>query len=421
MLNHSINRLNEQDCNTVENTANNIEHNNHHTEQLRPVAKRSESNLNETNLSETKLTETQQSERKASKLNKSILITPEQLKQQLIVSPFTKTFIKDSQKAIKSIINNQDDRLVVIIGPCSIHDPIAALDYAKQLKLMSNSFSQELLIVMRVFLEKPRTTLGWKGLINDPHLDQSYDVNEGLYNSRKLLLAINELGLATATEFLNINVASHISDLISWGAIGARTSQSQSHRELASSFGFPIGFKNTTDGNTQIAIDAITSAKESHTLYLPNNQGQMSICTSVGNKSSHLILRGGKQPNYSQQSIHNACQQLKKAKHLSRVMVDCSHSNSDKDHLKQKLVASDIANCIKQGEQSVFGLMIESFLVEGRQSLSDITKLTYGQSTTDACINLEQSHDILTILAEAIKNRREKKADIPPILSANTG
>ncbi|TPH17157.1 3-deoxy-7-phosphoheptulonate synthase [Litorilituus lipolyticus] len=416
MLNHSINRLNEQDCKTVENTTKNIEQNNHHAEQLRSVT-----NPGETTLSEAKLTETKSSERKATKLTESPLITPEQLKQQLIVSPFTKTFIKDSQKTIKSIINNQDDRLVVIIGPCSIHDPAAALEYAKQLKLMSHEFSQELLIVMRVFLEKPRTTLGWKGLINDPHLDQSYDVNEGLYSARKLLLAINELGLATATEFLNINVASHISDLISWGAIGARTSQSQSHRELASLFDFPIGFKNTTDGNTQIAIDAITSAKESHTLYLPNNQGQLSICTSVGNKNSHLILRGGKQPNYSQQSIDNACQQLKKAKHLSRLMVDCSHSNSDKDHLKQKLVARDIANYIKQGSQTVFGLMIESFLVQGRQSLSDITQLTYGQSTTDACINLEQSHDILTILAKAIKQMRDNKAHTSPILSVNTG
>ncbi|RHW75972.1 3-deoxy-7-phosphoheptulonate synthase [Colwellia sp. RSH04] len=392
MLNHFLTRLNEHSSDT---TANSV-----HKRKPQPQSKE------QFNKATHGITAKDIS-KNTTQLHESILITPAQLKQEIAISPTIKTFIEQSKTAIQSIMNSYDDRLLVIIGPCSIHDPTAALDYAKKLKLMSDEFSQELLIVMRVFLEKPRTTLGWKGLINDPDLDESFDVNKGLHKARALLLTINKLGLATATEFLNINVASYISDLICWGAIGARTSQSQSHRELASALSFPVGFKNNTDGNTQIAIDAITSAKESHTVCLPNNQGQLSVLSTIGNQNSHLILRGGNQPNYSQHNINHTSERLKESQHLPRLMIDCSHGNSEKDHLKQRVVAHDIANSIKQGEKTVFGVMIESFLVEGRQSLADVDHLTYGQSTTDACINLEQSYDVLAELANSIRQRRE--------------
>ncbi|WNC70603.1 3-deoxy-7-phosphoheptulonate synthase [Thalassotalea psychrophila] len=333
------------------------------------------------------------------------LVSPAQLARDIPLSDKNAQHIIDSRNTIENIISGKDKRLLVIIGPCSIHDTSAALDYAEKLKVLHEQYIDDLYIVMRVYFEKPRTTVGWKGLISDPDLDKSFNVEKGLHLARNLLMQINDIGLPTATEFLDMVTGQYISDLISWGAIGARTTESQVHRELASALSCPVGFKNGTDGNVKIAIDAIQASSVPHVLYSPDKTGQMCIYRTTGNPFAHIILRGGKVPNYSLDDVNSACGKLNDANLTPSIMIDCSHGNSDKDHRKQVNVALDLAEQIKAGSTGVFGVMIESFLVEGNQKVIAEQELVYGQSITDACVNLEQSEQILNILQQAIQTR----------------
>jgi len=333
------------------------------------------------------------------------LASPAQLAEQIPLSTDTADFIMKSRKEIEAVIRGDDKRLLVIIGPCSIHDTVAAIDYAKQLTVLRDKYKNELLIVMRVYFEKPRTTVGWKGLISDPDLDKSFHVAKGLKLARNLLVEINDLGLPAGTEFLDMVTGQYISDLISWGAIGARTTESQVHRELASALSCPVGFKNGTDGNVKIALDAIQASSVPHVLYSPDKSGQMCIYQTHGNPFAHVILRGGKVPNYHADDIKETCEKLEKAALSQSIMVDCSHGNSYKDHNKQIDVARSLAEQISQGEESLFGVMIESFLEEGNQAVKEGTPLVYGKSITDACVDLTVSDDILSILADAVKTR----------------
>tara|TARA_B110000211_G_scaffold140568_1_gene160669 strand:- start:29758 stop:30810 length:1053 start_codon:yes stop_codon:yes gene_type:complete len=333
------------------------------------------------------------------------LVSPAELAQQIPLDDKTADFIIKSRQDIEAIITGEDKRLLVIIGPCSIHDTEAAIDYAEKLKALHEKYAEQLLIVMRVYFEKPRTTVGWKGLISDPDLDKSFHVAKGLNLARNLLMKINELGLPAGTEFLDMVTGQYISDLISWGAIGARTTESQVHRELASALSCPVGFKNGTDGNVQIAVDAIKASSVPHVLYSPDKSGQMCIYQTHGNPFAHVILRGGKTPNYHQSDIEATGKTLAKAGLTDKVMIDCSHGNSYKDHNKQIDVARSLAEQIQQGNQSVFGVMIESFLVAGNQKVLADQPLTYGQSITDACINLDTSEEILDVLANAVNSR----------------
>ncbi len=320
------------------------------------------------------------------------------------------SLITDTRKTIHRIMAGQDDRLLVIIGPCSIHDPKAALEYAARLKVERDKHKDTLEIVMRVYFEKPRTTVGWKGLINDPYLDESYRIDEGLRMARQLLIDINRLGLPAGSEFLDVISPQYIGDLISWGAIGARTTESQIHRELASGLSAPIGFKNGTDGNIKIATDAIQSASRPHHFLSVHKNGQVAIVQTRGNPDCHVILRGGKGPNYDAASVAGACQDLAAAKLPASLMVDFSHANSAKQHEKQLDVARDIAGQIASGSRSVFGVMVESHLNGGAQKFTpgkdDASKLAYGQSITDACLNWGDSVQSLQILSDAVKARR---------------
>jgi 3-deoxy-7-phosphoheptulonate synthase len=333
------------------------------------------------------------------------LASPAELAEKIPLSPETADFIIQSRKEIEAVIRGDDHRLLVIIGPCSIHDTTAAIDYAKQLKILRDKYHKELLIVMRVYFEKPRTTVGWKGLISDPDLDKSFHVAKGLTLARNLLVEINRLGLPAGTEFLDMVTGQYISDLISWGAIGARTTESQVHRELASALSCPVGFKNGTDGNVKIALDAIHASSVPHVLYSPDKRGQMCIYQTHGNPYAHVILRGGKLPNYHTEDIQETRKQLQKANLPERIMVDCSHGNSFKDHNKQIDVARSLAQQINAGDESIFGVMIESFLESGNQKVIEGKPLTYGQSITDACIDLTESKQILALLAESVKTR----------------
>jgi len=335
------------------------------------------------------------------------LVSPAQLAQNIPLNESTADFIISSRKEIEAIISGEDDRLLVIIGPCSIHDTTAAIDYAKQLKVLHDKYSDELLIIMRVYFEKPRTTVGWKGLISDPDLDKSFHVAKGLNLARQLLVDINELGLPAGTEFLDMVTGQYISDLISWGAIGARTTESQVHRELASALSCPVGFKNGTDGNVKIAVDAIKASSVPHVLYSPDKSGQMCIYQTHGNPFAHVILRGGKTPNYHADDIMSTCQTLEAASLAPRIMVDCSHGNSYKDHNKQIDVAKSLASQIENGDKALFGVMIESFIVEGQQAVTVDKELVYGQSITDACVNIQTSEEILSVLAAAIAAKRK--------------
>jgi 3-deoxy-7-phosphoheptulonate synthase len=333
------------------------------------------------------------------------LASPAQLAEQIPLNSETADFIIQSRKDIEAVIRGDDQRLLVIIGPCSIHDTTAAIDYAKQLKILRDKYHNELLIVMRVYFEKPRTTVGWKGLISDPDLDKSFHVAKGLTLARNLLVEINRLGLPAGTEFLDMVTGQYISDLISWGAIGARTTESQVHRELASALSCPVGFKNGTDGNVKIALDAIHASSVPHVLYSPDKRGQMCIYQTHGNPYAHVILRGGKLPNYHTEDIQETRKQLQKTNLPERIMVDCSHGNSFKDHNKQIDVARSLAQQINAGDESIFGVMIESFLESGNQKVIEGKPLTYGQSITDACIDLTESKQILALLAESVKTR----------------
>ena len=320
--------------------------------------------------------------------------------------------ISDTRQAVRRILHGEDDRLLVIMGPCSIHDPAAALEYARRLKAERERHADTLEVVMRVYFEKPRTTVGWKGLINDPYLDESYRIDEGLRIARQLLLDINRLGMPAASEFLDVISPQYIGDLISWGAIGARTTESQVHRELASGLSAPVGFKNGTDGNVKIAIDAIQAAARAHHFLSVHKNGQVSIVETRGNKDCHVILRGGKTPNYDAASVAAACAEIAAAKLECRLMVDFSHANSSKQHQRQIDVARDIAGQVADGGRCVFGVMVESHLVGGAQKFSpgkdDPTALTYGQSITDACIDWDDSTGVLQTLADAVRARRQR-------------
>ncbi|HNE72541.1 MAG TPA: 3-deoxy-7-phosphoheptulonate synthase [Giesbergeria sp.] len=320
--------------------------------------------------------------------------------------------ITQTRKTIHQIMHGKDDRLLVVIGPCSIHDPAAALDYARRLKEVRAQYQDTLEIVMRVYFEKPRTTVGWKGLINDPYLDESYRIDEGLRIARQLLIEINRLGVPAASEFLDVISPQYIGDLIAWGAIGARTTESQVHRELASGLSAPIGFKNGTDGNLKIAIDAIQAASRPHHFLSVHKNGQVSIVETKGNKDCHVILRGGKAPNYDATSVAAACKELEAAKLLPTLMVDCSHANSSKQHEKQRDVAGDIAAQIAAGSHNVFGVMIESHLVAGAQKFTpgkdQPGALEYGKSITDACLGWDDSLHALADLSQAVLARRQR-------------
>lgn len=335
------------------------------------------------------------------------LVSPAELAEQIPLADETANFIIESRRQIEAIINREDDRLLVVIGPCSIHDTEAAVDYAKQLKVLHDKYEKELLIVMRVYFEKPRTTVGWKGLISDPDLDKSFHVAKGLNLARTLLMEINKLGLPAGTEFLDMVTGQYISDLISWGAIGARTTESQVHRELASALSCPVGFKNGTDGNIQIAVDAIKASSVPHVLYSPDKSGQMCIYQTHGNPHAHVILRGGKEPNYHTDNVSETKAKLSANEINAGIMIDCSHGNSYKDHTKQIDVARSIADQVVNGSDSISGVMIESFLVEGNQKVIDGKAATYGQSITDACVNLDTSEDMLAMLAQAVANSRK--------------
>ena len=319
----------------------------------------------------------------------------------LPISEAAAELVVSTRKAIADILHHGDKRLLVIIGPCSIHDPAAALEYAQKLLPLKKQYEKELLIVMRVYFEKPRTTVGWKGLINDPHLDGTFDINFGLRQARQLLLTLNDMGMPASTEFLDMITPQYYADLISWGAIGARTTESQVHRELASGLSCPVGFKNGTDGNLKIAIDAIGAASHPHHFLSVTKTGHSAIVHTNGNPDCHVILRGGKEPNYSSSHVQAAREQLAKAGLDAKLMIDCSHANSNKDYTHQMIVAQDIADQLKNGEDAIMGVMVESHLVEGRQDKPE----TYGQSITDACIGWDTTEALLALLADAQRSR----------------
>ena len=316
--------------------------------------------------------------------------------------------VYQARQSIHKILNDEDDRLLVIVGPCSIHDTKAALEYGEKLKALREELKGELEVVMRVYFEKPRTTVGWKGLINDPYMDNSFKLNDGLRLGRKLLLDLTDMGVPTAGEFLDMITPQYMGDLISWGAIGARTTESQVHRELASGLSCPVGFKNGTDGNIKIATDAIGSASAPHHFLSVTKYGHSAIVSTAGNEDCHIILRGGKEPNYSQDHVNSITDQLEKAGLRQKVMIDFSHANSLKQFQRQMLVSEDVGNQIADGNKAIFGVMIESHLVEGRQDIVEGQEPTYGQSITDACIGFGDTEKVLRQLAEDVKKRREK-------------
>ncbi|MAT83382.1 MAG: 3-deoxy-7-phosphoheptulonate synthase [Gammaproteobacteria bacterium] len=330
------------------------------------------------------------------------VIAPEALIEELPITAAASRTTFTARQAISDILHGRDSRLMVVIGPCSIHDPAAALEYADRLRELARRHEEQLLVIMRVYFEKPRTTVGWKGLINDPHLDNSFDINTGLRLARGLLRDIADRGLGTGTEYLDPITPQYVADLVSWGAIGARTTESQVHRQLASGLSCPVGFKNSTDGSIQVAVDAIASAAHPHIFLSVTKRGHSAIFSTAGNPDCHLILRGGGgRPNYDNPSIHYASRLLEHAGLTNRVMVDMSHANSDKNHKKQLDVCADICRQLGEGEERIFGVMIESNLVEGKQSIGKADSMTYGQSITDACIGWEDSERVLAELAAA--------------------
>ncbi len=313
-----------------------------------------------------------------------------------------------TRQAIHRVLHGEDDRLLVVIGPCSIHDPEAALEYAARLKRMRDELGDDLIIVMRVYFEKPRTTVGWKGLINDPFLNGSFEINQGLRMARKVLLDVNDLGVPAGTEFLDLITPQYISDLISWGAIGARTTESQAHRELASGLSCPVGFKNGTDGTLKIAIDAVRAASQPHYFLSLTKAGHSAIFATTGNEDCHIILRGGREPNYDAASVDAAAREMEKAGLQPRLMIDFSHANSRKQHQRQIEVGHDVAGQIADGDLRIKGVMIESHLQPGRQDVVEGEELVFGQSITDACLGWDDSEALLRTLAEAVRERREK-------------
>jgi len=332
---------------------------------------------------------------------------PKALHEEIPISDQAAETVYRARREIQRILHGEDDRLLVVVGPCSVHDPAAAMEYATRLCEYREALKNDLMIVMRVYFEKPRTTVGWKGLINDPDLDNSFEINKGLRIARKLLLDLAEMGMPAGTEFLDLISPQYIADLISWGAIGARTTESQGHRELASGLSCPVGFKNATDGTVKVAIDAIHAAARPHVFLSLTKDGHSAIFSTAGNEDTHVILRGGNRPNYDTESVNIAAEEIIEAGLTPKIMIDFSHANSRKKPEKQIQVARDVAGQIARGDQRIIGVMIESHLVAGRQDLTPGQDLIYGQSITDACVSWNDTVPVLTELAQAAAKRRE--------------
>lgn len=337
--------------------------------------------------------------------------TPSQVQAELPLSDAAAQTVLQTRREIQDVLAGRDERLLVVVGPCSIHDPKAAIEYATRLKALREQLKKNLLIVMRVYFEKPRTTVGWKGLINDPDLNDGYDIDRGLRIGRKLLLDLNEMGIPAGVEFLDLLTPQYLADLVSWGAIGARTTESQLHREMASGLSCPVGFKNGTDGSVKVAVDACLSARSPHRFLSLTNNGEVAIFETAGNADCHIILRGGSSgTNYDAASVEAASAAMNKAGLKPQIMVDFSHANSSKQHKRQVVVGQDVGGQIANGETRVVGVMIESHLVEGRQEIGPRDKMVYGQSVTDACIHWDDSVEVLRGLAGSIAQRRERLA-----------
>jgi len=338
------------------------------------------------------------------------VVPPAQVRDEVPITERAARTTAETRAAIHDVLDKTDDRLLVVVGPCSIHDVDAALEYAQRLAGLRQQLAEDLLLVMRVYFEKPRTTVGWKGLINDPNLDGSFEINKGLRVARQLLVDINDLGVPAGTEFLDLVTPQYVADLVSWGAIGARTTESQVHRELASGLSCPVGFKNGTDGTLKVAVDAIRAAREPHIFLSLTKEGRSAIFSTTGNPDTHVILRGGKQPNYDAASVDVAAQELAKAGLDERLMVDFSHANSRKQHQRQIEVGADVGHQIAAGDHRIVGAMIESHLLAGRQDVVPGKELVYGRSITDACIGWEDTAELLHSLAAAVRQRRNSVA-----------
>jgi 3-deoxy-7-phosphoheptulonate synthase len=336
------------------------------------------------------------------------LSPPDDIRREFPLTEKAAQVTYETRRDVHRVLHGADDRLLAIVGPCSIHDPKAALEYASRLRAQKEHLADDIVVVMRVYFEKPRTTVGWKGLINDPHLDGSFRINDGVRIARELLLKLNDQGVPAGVEFLDMISPQYISDLVSWGAVGARTTESQLHRELASGLSCPVGFKNGTDGNLKIAVDAIRTSQHPHCFLSVTKEGHSAIVLTTGNEDCHVILRGGKKPNYDAASVELASRQLSSAGLAQRLMIDISHSNSEKDFKKQVIVGHAVAEQIAAGDDRIMGVMIESHLKEGRQDLSPGKELSYGQSITDACIGWEDTVVLLEELAQSVRSRRIK-------------
>ena len=335
------------------------------------------------------------------------LLAPVEVKAELPITNAIAKVVSDARARIRNILNGSDRRLLVVVGPCSIHDVKAAREYADKLAKFRDEVSDALEIVMRVYFEKPRTTIGWKGLINDPHLNGTFDINYGIRMARGLLLDVSKLGLPSATELLDPIVPQYLADLISWTAIGARTTESQTHREMSSGLSMPVGFKNGTDGSIDVAINALLSARQPHRFLGVNNDGRASIVTTTGNPDGHIVLRGGKQgPNYDHAHVEAIANRLRDRQLAPYLMIDCSHDNSGQDYKNQPIVLQDICEQVRDGQESIVGIMLESHLNRGKQPLKDLAKLEYGKSITDGCINFETTTEVLTDLANAVRSGR---------------
>ncbi|MCG9964363.1 3-deoxy-7-phosphoheptulonate synthase AroG [Shewanella cutis] len=336
------------------------------------------------------------------------LLPPIAILERFPASENAAATVFNARQSIHNILAREDDRLLVVIGPCSIHDPKAALEYGQRLVALRERYQDQLEIVMRVYFEKPRTTVGWKGLINDPYMDNSFKLNDGLRTARKLLVDLNDSGMPTAGEFLDMITPQYVADMMCWGAIGARTTESQVHRELASGLSCPVGFKNGTDGTIKVAIDAIGAANAPHHFLSVTKFGHSAIVSTKGNPDCHIILRGGREPNYSASHVAQISDQLKKAKLVDNIMIDFSHANSSKQYQRQMVVANEVAEQVASGNKAIFGVMVESHLVEGRQDLIEGQALCYGQSVTDACIGWEDTERLLAVLNQSVIERRQR-------------
>ncbi|GAA1831645.1 3-deoxy-7-phosphoheptulonate synthase [Luedemannella flava] len=333
------------------------------------------------------------------------LISPHDLLAELPLGEQRAALVRRTRDEVRRVMAGEDDRLLVVVGPCSVHDPAAALDYARRLKAFADEVRDELVVVMRVYFEKPRTTLGWKGLINDPGLDGTYDIHRGLRTARRLLLDILDIGLPVGCEFLDPTSPQYIADTVTWGAIGARTTESQVHRQLASGLSMPVGFKNATDGDVQVAVDASRVGRGSHVFFGVDDAGRAAIVTTTGNPDCHVILRGGTRgPNYGEGDVADSLKLLEKHSLTQRLVIDASHANSGKDHVRQAVVASEIAGQVAAGQAGIGGVMLESFLVAGRQEIGP--EMTYGQSVTDACMGWDTTEGVLGTLAASVRERR---------------